>query len=389
MNYAGSEITTLEIAMVLKNMGYEINVATFIYDDPIKTEFEKNNIQVFNLLEERLPFEEYDIAWCHHASVLSHILNSGVKIRNIIFRTLSPIHPLEALPYYVDDIDIVLATSGGTAERYYSDGWIDKKKIDVFPNSVPESFFVKSKNSQNRELKNIAIVSNHVPKELSEAADILRNRSFKVDMLGLSNKYQIINPDILLPYDVVISIGKTVQYCFALGIPVYCYDHFGGPGYITKNNFEKTEHYTFSGRCCNRHIDAQALADEIISGYNGALNILEHLKITAKEKYDLRTNVENVLKRLENIKVNDVFYNRMFSREIKMGIVHNEFYVEILKRSHDKNNFLFFDEEQKPKIERDFYSMKDEIWHCKNELNRIYNSRSWRYTEPLRNVGRI
>jgi hypothetical protein len=385
MDYAGSEITTLEMALVLKEMGYDINVATFSLEDPIKSEFEKHNIRAFNILHESLPVKEYDIAWCHHASVLSYIVNSGVRIRKVIFRTLSPLHPLEALPYYVNDIDIVLATSSGTAERYYSDGWIEKDKIEVFPNSIPKIFFIKSRETQNKELKKIAIVSNHVPEELSQATDIIRNHSIEVDMLGLSNKYQLINPDILLPYDVVISIGKTIQYCFALGIPVFCYDHFGGPGYITKDNFEKAGYYTFSGRCCNRHLEASVLADEIISGYNEALNNLEQLKAIAKEKYDLKTNMKNILKRLEKIQTNDVFYNRKFSRDIKMGIVHNEFYVEVLKKAYSIDRYLFLPKQQDKEEESAGFETS-RIYQ--DELNCIINSRSWRYTAPLRSIGR-
>jgi O-antigen biosynthesis protein len=349
----------------------------------MKAEFEKNNIQVFNLLKENLPLNEYDIAWCHHSPVLSHIINSGVKIKKIVYHTLSFLNTLEALPYYTKDLDIVLAVSGATAEKYFSNGWIDKKDICVFPNSVPASFFINSKTTPNRDLKKIAVVSNHVPKELSEAIDILRNRSIGVDIMGLSSKYQLISPDVLLPYDVIISIGKTVQYCFALGIPVYCYDYFGGPGYISKTNFEKTEYHNFSGKCYNRQLEAAVLAKEIISGYEEALKNAQHFKEIAKEKYNLKANVENILGQLEKIQINNVFYNRVFSRELKIHLKHNEYYIDRLKKDRTLHKKEFELLNLKTEI-----SEKDKvIAGYQKELNSIYTSHSWRYTAMLRKIG--
>lgn len=58
-------------------------------------------------------------------------------------------------------------------------------------------------------------------------------------------------------YDSVISIGKTVQYCLASHISVFCYDHFGEPGYISRNNYDKARHHNFSGRGFSRHTKAR------------------------------------------------------------------------------------------------------------------------------------
>ena len=34
----------------------------------------------------------------------------------------------------------------------------------------------------------------------------------------------------------------------SMGLPLYCYDHFGGPGYININNIEHNTYFNFSGR---------------------------------------------------------------------------------------------------------------------------------------------
>jgi hypothetical protein len=172
------------MALVFKELGYDLHVATFSYGEPIQKCFKDNGIKVFNVLESALPYSEYDIAWCHHSPVLSHIVKQGVRLKNVILRTLSPYEPLEALPAYVDAVDIVLANSEETAERYYSEGWIKKEKIEVFPNSVLSDFFNESRLRQNQAISRIAVVSNHVPDELKKAVEIIRSRSVIVDILG-------------------------------------------------------------------------------------------------------------------------------------------------------------------------------------------------------------
>lgn len=43
----------------------------------------------------------------------------------------------------------------------------------------------------------------------------------------MDDEYKSITLEILSQYDVAITIGKTVQYCLVMGVPVYVYDKFG------------------------------------------------------------------------------------------------------------------------------------------------------------------
>ncbi|MHC4904782.1 MAG: sulfotransferase, partial [Planctomycetota bacterium] len=331
-NISGSEVTTLEMALVLKELGYDLHVATFSYGEPIQKCFKENGIKVFNVLETVLPYSEYDIAWCHHSPVLSHIVKQGVRLKNVILRTLSPYEPLEALPAYVDAIDIVLANSEETAERYYSEGWIEKEKIEVFPNSVMPVFFKEPKLRQNKTISKIAVVSNHVPDELKKAVGILRSRSVIVDILGRGGTPKLVTPDVLKPYDLIITIGKTVQFCFAMRIAVYCYDHFGGPGYMTRENYSSAEYFNYSGRCCNRKLQPDKLADEILKGYVDALDHLDCMQEIAMSRYHLVANTKSVLNRLEDFCVNEMFHGRKFTKEMMIQLVHSEYYKTLLKK---------------------------------------------------------
>ena len=48
--------------------------------------------------------------------------------------------------------------------------------------------------------------------------------------------------------DAVVTIGHTVQKALSRGVPAFCYDHYGGPGYILPGNAEQAADDTFSGR---------------------------------------------------------------------------------------------------------------------------------------------
>jgi len=72
-----------------------------------------------------------------------------------------------------------------------------------------------------------------------------------------------IEDKVLENYDLVITIGKTVNYCLALGVPVYCYDWFGGSGYLNPGNFAINKRHNFSGRDSFRKLSGEAIFREI------------------------------------------------------------------------------------------------------------------------------
>ena len=73
----------------------------------------------------------------------------------------------------------------------------------------------------------------------------------------------------LQQYDLVITIGRTVPRCLAMGVPVYVYDYLGGPGYLTESNFNLAERNNFSGRGFQKKTSDE-LFEEIRGGYDPA-----------------------------------------------------------------------------------------------------------------------
>ncbi|MBD2488092.1 glycosyltransferase [Aulosira sp. FACHB-615] len=101
--------------------------------------------------------------------------------------------------------------------------------------------------------------------------------------------------DVLSSYDAIITIGRTVQHCMALEIPVFCYDHFGGPGWLTPDNFQIAEWFNYSGRCCYQRFQSEQIMDSLINGFIESKKYLSFFKNYAIENYSLTKNVETVL----------------------------------------------------------------------------------------------
>lgn len=360
-DYAGSEITTLGLAKHFKENGFQVVVATLSYGDPIRHHFEALNIEVVNLLNDKLDECEFDVIWAHHSPILNKlILDKSVTGKKILCSILSPFEPLEAPPIYVNELDLCLVNSLETRDKMLQFG-VEPDKIQLFPNSVSNEFFDAYK-PHNNELKKIVVISNHVPDEIIEVAQKLEFNKVKVDIFGLYHKRELITPALLNDYDAVITIGKSVQYALALGIPVYCYDTFGGPGWITPDNLDTAEYYNFSGRCTNNKLNADTIVNEILNKYDSVARNCGILHNIAKNSYSLIKNIQKVMDKLSLMP--DIDYG-IFNK-YHLVKVHNDYYINEFK------SLTYF--------RREVNRLQSEL----NHLLSIEQSISWKVTSPLR-----
>ena len=153
--------------------------------------------------------------------------------------------------------------------------------------------------SLSGKIKKIAIISNHIPEELIDFAQAVDGK-WSVDLIGVQYEPRRMNAKNIAAYDLIITIGRTVQACFAMGTPVYVYDRFGGPGYISKDNFKQAKENNFSGRGFSRR-SCKELMQDIEDGY--ALNSLrlEKLHDIAKELFNHEHKFEAMYKALLQI----------------------------------------------------------------------------------------
>ena len=284
-NYAGSELLTLEKARYFKDKGCEVYVAFFEISERLKKDFDFIGVEWVDLNRSNtIGCKVFDLFWGHHFTTFNRILiEYGLEPKKVVFSSLSPYEALECPPVYFSDLSGLTANSRETAEELKKLG-VNEEDIFLFENSVQDFFFEENEIKKNRKLKKIAVISNHIPRELIGAVDFLKN-DYDVDLVGVQYTHILVTKEILSSYDLVITIGRTVQQCFALGVPVYCYDRFGGPGYLNENNFLKAADFNFSGRCTSIKLSDYDLAKSVVSGYEQALLNLEYLMVVAQERF--------------------------------------------------------------------------------------------------------
>lgn len=300
-DYAGAEIHTLSVAKALTEMGADVRIATFNYAYPMREEYEKEGIEVTNILLEKLNMDTYDLIWAHHAVVLDYLIwELHIHAKEVIFNSLSPFEALEALPVYANELSLCLANSSETKEQLLMEN-VAKEHVIVFPNYVVQKMLlVQNQKSYGKRPDKIAIVSNHVPPELLEFESLAKSSEMLVDIYGKGYQETLVTESLLLKYDLIITIGKTVQYAMGLGIPVYCYDVFGGPGYIEPANRNAAFYYNFSGRGGFSKKQGSDIFDDIIMKYEKNKEYILGNCTFIKEHCVLENNIQKVCEYLNN-----------------------------------------------------------------------------------------
>lgn len=300
INYSGSELVIFDLARYFVGRGDHVYLASFEIRGSIKGHFDSLNVSWVDLA---LPLDhlariEFDLIWGHHFTTFDAIFSSGhIHSKAVVFSSLSPFEPLEAPPLYTEYIDLFIANSVETRNALISVG-ITPERIQIFPNSISSSYLDKEMRplvSPNR----IAFVSNHMPIEVQDAARLLSFDGISSVLYGINHTVEYITPELLSEFDVVVTIGRTVVPALAVGSLVYCYDRFGGPGYITRSNFECAYETNFSGRCSPRHLTGSEIAQEVRQNYLQPSHDRTILRELIRRSHVFETNMAAALHILE------------------------------------------------------------------------------------------
>lgn len=283
---SGSEMITLDLCDYFVNKGYNVYLCAFEIDNPL-AKYLNPKVKRVNLKRQQIPIRQADLIIGHHHHVIDKVLET-VKCDTIIQNSLSVFGGPED---YSKNATKLLSNSQETKALKQTKVNLP---IDVFVNSCNQEYFTQVK-QLNPNINKIAIISNHNWYNLPDMLNIER--------IG-RNRPKFVNAKLLLQYDVVITIGRTVQQCLCLGIPVYCYDHFGGPGYITLENIDFNEYYNFSGRKKLKDFtevknhDYSKIFEDIYGNYTKVCKQQTELVKIARQRYNFERNLDKVL---ENI----------------------------------------------------------------------------------------
>jgi hypothetical protein len=309
IHLGGSEIVTLNLAKEFIAQSFDVTIGTFHYGNPMKALFEKHSIHVCLLSNDFLKEKKFDIIWGQHFPTLYNVFfKHNCLADHVIYNSMSPYEPLEAPPVFANMLSLCVANSEETKKKLIEDG-VDEKNILIMPNPVEKEFLGQFNKNKPYQLKKICVVSNHIPQEIYEVRNLLTQNHITVDIFGVNDKPVYVTPNLLINYDGIITIGKTIQYGLIMGIPVYCYDRFGGPGWINKDNLINALRYNFSGRCSNRKLSSQEIYSEIVNGYQSAFGDRDFLYKFSLERFIMRDYI-NVIINIINSK------NKLDIREI-------------------------------------------------------------------------
>jgi hypothetical protein len=98
INYAGSEIVTLELAEYFSSKGSLVHVLSNYIGAPIDKEFKKLKNVVLHTSSTSIDFTSLELLWIHHQLIPQEVLDLAEKGQlkaKVVFHHMSSFHPLE------------------------------------------------------------------------------------------------------------------------------------------------------------------------------------------------------------------------------------------------------------------------------------------------------
>lgn len=285
---AGSELVALEVCEALMTRGYEVTLHTNYLAEPMRSLIDA---RIDAHADENFPnVFDFDFVWSQHLllplAISQHEIPDGWST-TFVSAHLSGQEPFELAGLSIARLlgATIVSNSPDGADLLRARGVTSE--IIVHHNACPRNFWLKRTKAVG-PLRRALVVSNHAPAEVTEAIRLLRRGGIEVEHIGLGgDQARRILPSDLRGVEAVLTIGKTVQYAVMGGVPVYCYDHFGGPGWLDQDNFENAEAFNFSGRCSRTQKSGERIAAEIVEGHARAAEFVLMKRAERKEMYIL------------------------------------------------------------------------------------------------------
>lgn len=282
--FAGSEIVALEVAEWFLAHGDHVTLGANLIRPPMSER--AGSIDLIRNIDE-IELSSFDLVWCQHGLLsllpLSAYVAAAASPPLVALASLSPFEPYEHVNGLLANAlsAKVFANSPETADDIVrrNQDVIKRDDVIVFHNAAPGSFW-QSPQPPPTTLRSLTIVTNHPPPELIAAKALLEERGVQVRHVGMNDDYLRINASDVDAADALITIGKTVTYGIARARPVYMYDHFGGDGWLTRANFDQNLAHNFSGRPSVRQLTTEAIASEIIGGFDHAASEMQQIRET-------------------------------------------------------------------------------------------------------------
>lgn len=293
----GSEVIALEFAAYFRGRGHAVDVFANWTRPPMEDLFRARLGLAIETEPAAIAPLRYDLVYFQHqiAGLFDYARTEEDRSASrIVFRRLSRRSFLESGGWVHDNVlgDLTIANSELTAARLRETGVIHP--VTVFHNAAPAAFGAPPRTLPEAPAR-ILLVTNHDDSAVLDAARRLRGHAELRHVGRSAGDQALVTPTEIQGTDLVISIGKSVQYALLAHTPVYVYDHFGGPGYLTPENCERAAHYSFTGRCCERKLGGEALCAEILAGYAGGCDFARRENAAFLRRFRLEPYLDDLL----------------------------------------------------------------------------------------------
>ncbi len=301
--WSGSELVLIELGEALARRGFDITLyAPFRQED-----FAAALDPSWDRLSDPAGVDllGFDLVYCQHQVLTRILVRIGAAALDcdarplLVYNHLSPFEPFEAPgPFCEQDVaDLIWANSHETLADLTRIGGVFGR-AQVVPNPAPDTWD-RPDRGRGGELASVLSVSNHLPETLAEAFDLLRESGVRVTRLGAPDTVRRLQPSDLAEHDAVVCIGKTVQYAVRARCPVFCYDGFGGPGWLTADTFDKAGRMNFSGRDTPVARTPGEIADALRSGYAAAARFMRDLPDARRAPFHLEPYADRLVAAVE------------------------------------------------------------------------------------------
>jgi len=388
--FGGSEVTTLELAQYLNANAKSVSVFTYQFDEPIKTVFESVGIDVIVGLDADVHLADYDYVWVHHQvlplQMVLELAENPTSKPKFIFMHMSAMKTNSFERPYIFQLEQKLSgrtlynsleTKSSIEADYFQ---TISPPSSIYPNPAPVEFAeLEPIRTETRRI--IALISNHPPVEVLEALTLLEHAGWHALRVGMYQGAQVdrVTPGLLAQCDVVISIGKTVQYCLVGGIPIYVYDHFGGPGYLNDGNFKLAEELNFSGRGFRKK-SAKDIFEEIVSGLSSSREWQQEHQVELNVKFRL----DKVLARVLN-RVDESNHGNFDPDYVSYLIAAQRIAADQIRGTLERDDLQRALAETREESQKELHSLHARLAKSEqltesreNEINEIHGSATWR-----------
>jgi hypothetical protein len=248
---AGAPLHTLDVCRGFKRAGHDVSVFT-LHEGAVSATLEGEGFPVYSLRDyRRLGRESFDLIYLYHATceaLLGLIFAGRVPIvRGYIGRGSTLANPVNggfasAATYISEGVRELMVgldprnarIPALIARNVYDDQGVDRGAgLAEPPANAP----------------NLAVVSNHLIAGLAERLGAASERGLcRFTHFGYPDSSVPITPELLMKFDAVITVGRTVLPAAALGKPVYLCDIHGTEGWLKPDTYAESQLHSFSGR---------------------------------------------------------------------------------------------------------------------------------------------